>query len=134
MQRPIHPEAKVHPAIREEIANYHAAIVNTVKDAITSHDVVVLGMSMNPFPGRARRLLEARGVPYHYLAWGSYLSQWKPRLAIKLWSGWSTFPQIFVRGTLIGGYTDLQRLIDSGEFAQLLAAPRVVPSHVGSGG
>ena len=30
-------------------------------------------------------------------------SEWKKRLAIKLWSGWPTFPQVFVRGTLIGG-------------------------------
>jgi glutaredoxin-related protein len=28
---------------------------------------------------------------------------------------------IFVNGTLIGGATDLQKLIDSGEFARLLA-------------
>ena len=108
----------------EKMANYHTTTVSTVKSAIADHDVVVVGMRMNPFPGRARRLLEARNVRYHYLGWGSYLSQWRPRLAIKLWTGWSTFPQIFVRGMLIGGYTDLKRLLSSGEFDQLLAAPR----------
>jgi glutaredoxin-related protein len=29
---------------------------------------------------------------------------------------------VFVRGQLVGGYTNVQRLIDSGELAHLLAA------------
>jgi glutaredoxin-related protein len=31
---------------------------------------------------------------------------------------------IFVNGTLIGGYQDLERLLTSGEFRELLAQPR----------
>jgi monothiol glutaredoxin len=33
---------------------------------------------------------------------------WKKRLAIKLWTGWPTFPQIFHKGVLIGGAKDLE--------------------------
>jgi monothiol glutaredoxin len=123
MQRNVLPTAQVHPAICEKISTYHAPTIDIVKNAIARNDVVVVGMKMNPFPGRARRLLNQLQVPYHYLEWGSYLSQWKPRLAIKLWTGWSTFPQIFVKGTLIGGFSELQRLVESGELTQLLAAP-----------
>jgi glutaredoxin-related protein len=39
-----------------------------------------------------------------------------------MWTGWPTFPMIFVKGTLIGGANDLKKLIDSGEFKQLVAA------------
>jgi monothiol glutaredoxin len=124
MQRPHLPETQVHSAVREKMAKYHESVIAQVTQAISDNDVVVLGMKQNPFPGRAKRLLESKAIPFKYLEWGSYLSQWKPRLAIKLWSGWPTFPQIFVRGTLIGGYTDLERLIESGEFKQLLDAPR----------
>ena len=77
---------------------------------------------MNPFPGRARRLLDEQGIRYEYLGIGSYLSQWRPRLALKMWSGWPTFPMIFVKRTLIGGFMDLKRLVDSGELAKLLAS------------
>lgn len=126
MQRLLLPQARVHTAIQARMANYHQSVVDRVKQAIAAHDVVVVGMRLNPFPRKARRLLDSHGIAYEYLEWGSYLSQWKPRLAIKLWSGWPTFPQIFVRGTLIGGFSDLQRLIASGEFAQLLVAPRTV--------
>jgi len=110
-------KVRVHPAIRERMASYHQDVVDRVKRAVTSHDVVVVGMEQNPFPRKARRLLAQEGITYEYLEWGSYFSQWKPRLAIKLWSGWPTFPQIFVKGTLIGGYADLQRLMANGELA-----------------
>ena len=52
---------------------------------------------------RARQVLSDAGVEFTYLEYGSYFSRWKERLAIKLWSGWPTFPQVFVRGVLIGG-------------------------------
>jgi monothiol glutaredoxin len=61
---------------------------------------------------------------HHYLEYGSYLSQWQKRLPLKLWTGWPTFPMIFVKGVLIGGYEELQRLVEGGEIESLLAAPR----------
>jgi monothiol glutaredoxin len=53
--------------------------------------------------------------------YGSYLSQWRRRGALKMWSGWPTFPMVFVRGQLVGGADDLQRLLSSGELTQLLS-------------
>jgi glutaredoxin-related protein len=32
-----------------------------------------------------------------------------------MWTGWPTFPMIFIKGVLIGGAADLKRLLDSGE-------------------
>jgi glutaredoxin-related protein len=63
-------------------------------------------------------------VTYKYLEYGSYLSQWKTRLAIKLWSGFPTFPQVYVNGTLIGG-EDLTKaaLADGSLESQLGGAP-----------
>ena len=60
-------------------------------------------------------------MPYLYLEYGSYFSQWRPRGALKMWTGWPTFPMVFVKGTLVGGATDLQALIASGELKQMLA-------------
>jgi glutaredoxin-related protein len=65
--------------------------------------VVVVGMAQNPHVRNVRKALGAAGVEYRYLEYGSYLSRWRERLAIKLWSGWPTFPQVFVRGVLLGG-------------------------------
>jgi glutaredoxin-related protein len=79
-------------------------------------------MKMNPFPKRARKLLDAAGIEYTYLEYGSYLSGYRRRLPLKLWTGWQTFPMVFVRGVLIGGASELAKLLQSGELKQRLEA------------
>ena len=71
--------------------------------------------------GKPRKVLDAAGVPYHYLEYGSYFKGWRERLALKMWTGWPTFPMVFVKGSLVGGADDVARLIDSGELNRLLA-------------
>jgi glutaredoxin-related protein len=39
-----------------------------------------------------------------------------------MWTGWPTFPMVFVKGTLVGGASDLDQLIASGELKRLLNA------------
>lgn len=120
MPRSVLDESHIHPAIREVIANSNADIVREVQAAIVANDVVVVGMGQNPFPRKARRALDAIGAPYKYLEYGSYLGEWRRRNALKMWTGWPRFPMVFVKGVLIGGASDLQRLIHSGEFARML--------------
>ena len=120
MTRPVLAEDQIHPAVRERVARRHADIVAEVQRAVAAHPVVVVGMAQNPHPRRARRLLDAAGIAHHDVDYGSYLSGWRRRNALKMWSGWPTFPMVFVRGTLVGGASDLQRLIDSGELQRLL--------------
>jgi monothiol glutaredoxin len=122
--REVLPEAQVHPSIGEKIANYRKEQVNQVKSLIAAHRVVVLGMTQNPFPKRARRLLDSQGIAYEYLGIGSYLSEWRKRLVLKMWTGWPTFPMIFIDGVLIGGFQDLAALVESGELKKTLASPR----------
>jgi monothiol glutaredoxin len=119
--RPLLDSTRVHPAIAGAIAGYQSELLGQVESLVRSKDVVVVGMSMNPFPGKARKLLDELRIAHEYLELGSYFSQWRVRLALKMWTGWPTFPMIFVKGTLIGGYEDLKRLADSGELTQLLA-------------
>jgi len=122
--REVFPEAKVHPAIGDKIANHLKEQIAQVKSLISAHRVVIVGMSQNPFPKRARRLLDSQGVPYEYLGIGSYLGEWRKRLVLKMWTGWPTFPMIFIDGVLIGGYQDLAALVESGELKKTLATPR----------
>jgi monothiol glutaredoxin len=120
MSRNILDEAHIHPAIREKISSNHANIVSEVQSAIAANKVVIVGMKQNPFPRKARKALDAISVPYKYLEYGSYLGEWQQRGTLKMWSGWPTFPMIFVKGVLIGGFTDLQKLIESKELARML--------------
>lgn len=120
MSRPILDESRIHPAIRDTVARHQQDIVRQVQEAVDRHPVVVVGMAVNPFPKKARRALDAAGIAHHDLDFGSYVSQWRERNALKLWTGWPTFPMVFVKGMLVGGATDLIRLIDSGELKRLL--------------
>ena len=120
MPRPILDEAHIHTAVREVIAGQHASTLREVQDAAAQHPVVVVGMRQNPYPRKARKALDAAGVAYQYIEYGSYFAQWHPRLALKMWSGWPTLPMVFVKGTLVGGAEDVMRLIDSGELKRML--------------
>lgn len=122
MTRPLLPEDRVDPAIRDAIASNHRDIIDEVEAAVAAHDVVVVGMKQNPFPRKARKALTAAGIPFHYLEYGSYFNTWRRRTALKIWSGWPTFPMIFVKRILVGGAEDVQKLLDSGELARRLAA------------
>ena len=121
MARPVLSEDRIHPSIRAKLEARHADIVGEVEAAIESNAVVVVGMAQNPHPRKARKALDAHGTSYKYLEFGSYLSNWRRRNALKMWTGWPTFPMVFVNGQLVGGGSDLIALIKSGELDKLLA-------------
>ncbi|MCI1190313.1 glutaredoxin [Calidifontimicrobium sp. SYSU G02091] len=121
MPRAVLDESKLHPAIRERVAGLHADLVREVQQAVAAHAVVVVGMGGNPFVKKARRALDAAGIAHHDLDYGNYLGPWRRRNALKMWTGWPTFPMVFVRGTLIGGAAETEALLASGELQRLLA-------------
>lgn len=90
----------------------HQAIIDEVLQAVQSNDYVIVGMKQNPFPKKAKKLLEAKSIEYKYLEYGSYLGQWQERLALKMYFGWPTFPMVFVKGQLIGGARELKVLVE----------------------
>ena len=124
MPRHILDEGHIHPAIRSTVANNHREIVDEVIAAIDTHDVVVVGMAQNPHPKHVKKALTAHGTTFHYLEYGSYLSDWRRRNALKMWTGWPTFPMVFVRGVFVGGADATAALIANGELDRMLSSPR----------
>lgn len=120
MSRPMLPDTKIAPLALKAIHNFHTDVVQHVANTVKKDAIVVVGMAQNPFVRKARRALDQANLQYTYIEYGSYFSAWHQRLAIKLWSGWPTFPQIFVKGQLIGGYTDLEAYLASGELLKIL--------------
>lgn len=105
-----------------KMQSFHPETIEQVKSALGRSDVVVVGMAQNPHVRAVRKALEEASVPFEYLEYGSYFSEWKRRLAIKLWSGWPTFPQVFVKGTLIGGEDLTKEALADGSLKQRLGA------------
>jgi len=120
MPRQILEESRLHPSIRDRVNNLNADIVHNVQAAAASNPVLVVGMSGNPHCRKARKALDQAGVAHQYLEFGSYFSQWRRRNALKMWTGWPSFPMVFIKGVLMGGNQDLGRLISNGELKRLL--------------
>jgi len=120
MARQILDATKIHSKALNIIETNYADIVTEVEQAINENAVVVVGMAQNPAPKRARKALDEIGIDHTYLEYGNYFKEWRRRNALKMWTGWPTFPMVFVNGTLIGGSSDMRALIESGEFQNLL--------------
>ena len=108
------PKDRISPEAVAAIAAFYPEVIAEVSKAIQDHKVVVVGMASNPFVRKVRAELTKADVSFHFIEYGGYTSQWKKRLAIKMWSGWPTFPQVFVNGVLIGGYQDTVNRLAAG--------------------
>ncbi|MDP1829307.1 MAG: glutaredoxin [Archangium sp.] len=115
------PRPPIHPVIAKAQADFQNDLVEEVSKVIATEKVVVVGVSGLQPGKKARKLLEAKGVPHRYLEYGSYFKGWRRRLALKIWVGWPTFPLVFIKGTFVGGASDLKALSESGELDKLLA-------------
>lgn len=112
------------PAAESAQLAFHPDIVKRVAHAVASFEAVVVGMSINPSVKKARQALEQAGIPFEYIELGGYHNMWKERLAVKMWSGWPTYPQVFINGWLVGGNTDLRAALADGSVQRLREAPR----------
>lgn len=119
--RPLLAPNDTTDAVREAQAAFGREVLEEVRRTVERDPLVVVGMAQNPFVKKARRALEEAGLSFTYLEYGSYLSEWRKRLAIKMWSGWPTFPQVFAKGVLIGGFDDTVKALADGSLKQRLA-------------
>jgi len=119
-QRDVLPATRMDAAAHAQSAAFHKDFVDQVKDAIAKNRVVVVGMGWNPHVGKAHAALKAAGVAFARVDHGNYLTGWRRRLAVKMWTGFPTFPQVFVDGVLIGGRRDLVAWLKDG---RLKASP-----------
>jgi len=115
MSRHILAEDKIHPNVVGRVANLNKRFVDESQQQVDSNEIVILGMMGNPHCYAAQSHMKKLGKEYLYLEYGSYLTQWRKRNALKMWTGWPTFPMVFVKGQFVGGASDLKKLIKSGE-------------------
>lgn len=112
MERKILAATQIQSEALIFITNNHQDIVNEVISTIAKNKIVVVGMAQNPVVKKAKKILNAKNMQFTELSYGNYLSKWQERLAIKLWSGWPTFPQVFIDGKLVGGAAELEKFLE----------------------
>ena len=120
-ERPLLEANHRTPDVAKKAAEFHKETVDAVRASVAREKIVVVGLAQNPVVKKARAALREAGLEFTYLEYGSYFSEWRRRLAIKMWSGWPTFPQVFVGGVLVGGNEELRAAIADGSLRVRLA-------------
>lgn len=70
-----------------------------------------------PYCDHAKRFLQERNIPFEAI---DLTDRPDEMIRIKQETGWRTVPIIMINGRLIGGYTDLKALDESGGLEPLL--------------
>ena len=97
-------------------------VKSRIEDQLKSHDVLLYMKGSPDFPqcgfsGQAVAALNAIGKPYAYV---NIFEDPEVREGLKEYSNWPTFPQLYVKGELIGGCDIMIEMYNSGELKKLL--------------
>ncbi len=93
-----------------------------IEEQLSSNNVILYMKGTPDFPqcgfsGQAVAALNAVGTPFAFV---NILEDQEIREGLKVYSSWPTFPQLYVKGELIGGSDIVIEMYHSGELAELL--------------
>lgn len=96
-------------------------VVERIRSYIEGNDIVIFmkgtrAMPMCGFSAQTVRIFESYGVPFETV---DVLEDPELRQAIKEYSNWPTFPQVYIKGKLIGGCDICNELHASGELEKM---------------
>ena len=115
MPRPVLDESQFHPAIGAALALARAGGAEGAGGLLCSTRWWWWAWRRTRSRKRRARRWTPPACPTTTSSYGSYFSAVASAQALKMWTGWPTFPMVFVKGTLVGGAQDCSALIDSGE-------------------
>ena len=93
-----------------------------IEDQLKSHDILLYMKGTPDFPqcgfsGQTVAALNAIGKPYSFV---NIFEDQEVREGLKAYSNWPTFPQLYVKGELVGGCDIVIEMYHSGELNNLL--------------
>ena len=93
-----------------------------IEEQLKTHDVLLYMKGTPDFPqcgvsGQTVAALNAIGKPYAFV---NIFEDPEIREGLKAYSNWPTFPQLYVKGELIGGCDIVIDMYNSGELKKLL--------------
>jgi monothiol glutaredoxin len=97
-------------------------VIQRIQEQLKSNPVVLYMKGTPDFPqcgfsAAAVRTLEACGASFGYV---NIFEDPELRDALKRYSNWPTYPQLYVKGELVGGSDILTEMFQNGELQQLL--------------
>ena len=97
--------------------------VERIKSQLNDNPIMLYMKGTPQFPqcgfsGQAVQIMQACGAEFGYL---NIFEDQELREALKTFSSWPTYPQLYIKGELIGGCDIMIELMDKGELQQLLS-------------
>jgi len=97
-------------------------VTNRIEEQLNSHEILLYMKGTPDFPqcgfsGQAVAALNSIGKPYAFV---NIFEDEEIRQGLKEYSKWPTFPQLYVKGELIGGSDIVIEMYHSGELKDLL--------------
>lgn len=98
------------------------SVKERIEEQLSSHDVLLYMKGSPDFPqcgfsGQAVAALNAIGKPYAFV---NIFEDPEIREGLKEYSNWPTFPQLYVKGELVGGCDIMIEMYNSGELKELI--------------
>ena len=95
-----------------------------IEEQLNEHDVLLYMKGTPDFPqcgfsGQTVAALNAIGKPFAFV---NIFEDQEIREGLKVYSNWPTFPQLYVKGELVGGSDIVVEMYNSGELQALLEA------------
>jgi monothiol glutaredoxin len=95
-----------------------------IKEQIESNPVILYMKGTPDFPqcgfsGQTVQVLEATGAKYAYI---NIFEDPELREALKVFSSWPTYPQLYIGGELVGGCDIVTDLFQKGDLTSMLSA------------
>ena len=105
-------------------------VIERIKQQIGGSPVVLYMKGTPEFPqcgfsARAVQVLQHCGAEFAYV---NIFEDPEIREALKTYSNWPTYPQLFVNGELLGGCDIMMEMVQNGSLQELLKSANAVPT------
>ncbi|NOT84703.1 MAG: Grx4 family monothiol glutaredoxin [Methylococcaceae bacterium] len=103
-------------------------VIARIKDQLENNNVVLYMKGTPDFPqcGFSAQTVQALNACYAKYKHVNIFEDMELREALKSYSNWPTYPQLYIAGELVGGCDIVMGLYNQGELAKMLAAADAV--------
>lgn len=99
------------------------SVMDTIKEQIESNPILLYmkGSPQQPQCGFSARTVQALMACGERFAYINILDNPEIRENLKVYSNWPTFPQLYIKGELVGGCDIVTELYESGELKEMVS-------------
>jgi monothiol glutaredoxin len=97
--------------------------MDAIKEQVEQNDILLYmkGTPQQPQCGFSARTVQALMACGERFAYINILDNPEVRENLKVYSNWPTFPQLFIKGELVGGCDIITELYESGELKEMIS-------------